>query len=1242
MKIDFLKTRIFLSFLTISVSAIFAGNAFAQVGTTGISGTITDQDGAIVPGATVKLTNPANGFTRTVTTNENGGYKFAAILPAAYTLEVEAGNFKKLVKQSIEAPVDNPVTINLALEPGNVSITIDVTTSDIESIVNTQDASIGNNFVPRQITQLPTDSRNVAELLSLQPGVTIDGYVNGGRSDQANITLDGIDVNDQQAAGAFESVLRTTTESTEEFRVTTTNPNAGQGRSSGAQISLVTKSGTNDLRGAAFYFKRPNFGSANTFINNRAGVEREGIDRDIFGGAIGGPIFKDKLFFFYSYEGIRQKTETSVVTTVPLADFGRGILKFFDEDGVLQTITPTQFNQIYNAGNPDVGINPFALAVFADAASRYPANDFQSGFGDNLNTAGFRFNAKTPIDLNTHILKFDYNLNSNQQLFVRLNKQHDSQLLPSAFPDSFSPELWQHNTGGAAGHIWTIGNNKVNNFRYGLTRQALTSGGDSTENAISFRLIYEPKNFNYTLSRITTLQNFTDDFIWTLGKHTLQFGGNVRIIRNNRNDTGAGFDNAFVNPSFYEFSGESVLDPLAAAGYNIDVSNLDAQAAAAALIGRFSQYSASFNYDIDGSILPVGTPIERNFATEEYDLYVQDSWKIAQNFTLNLGLRYGLSRPVYEQDGFQVRPNIPLGEYFQRRLDSAAQGIPYKDTLNFELAGPKNDAPGFYSLDTNNFQPRISAAWSPNFKSGFFGNLFGKNGESVFRGGFAVTNDYFGQQLAVTFNALSTLGFTTSDNISANTYNVTDNPAPLFMGFGQSIRTLPGLTAPNRFRTPADEQQRIESSLDSDLVTPTNYSWNFTYGRQLPKGLYVEASYVGRKARNLLVTRDVMALNNLVDPNSGMDWYTAAGMLVDARNNNVPITSLGAIPYFENLFPNAMAALGVFELPANNNTQAIYGLFSNDGFGITDYTFIQLIIDDKTEFGLPVNPGLYPNMFFHPQYAAFSAFSTVGKSDYHGGSLSVRQRFGDDLTFDLNYTFSKSMDDASGLQTSGTYGEAFILNPILQQDSYALSDFDTRHVLNVNGLWQLPFGKDRKYFSDLNPIADAFLGGWQIGGIFRYSSGRPFSNLTDLSGWATNWNVRSNTVRTAPIQTSPTRGGGGKQANLFSDLDKLAKSVRAPRPGETGDRNVFFGNDFKVLDMNLIKSFTMPYNENHKLELRFEVFNVLNNQALTGLSAFSINPGENPSANDLTNGTGQLTSIIGNARRLQLGIRFTF
>ena len=1235
MKISSMKTKVFLPVLTILVSIFMVGSIYAQTDVSEITGTVTDAQGAAVAGATVTLTSPEKGFTRIAQTSDNGTYNFPGIPPGVYNVEVEKSGFKKSVQSSVQAPIASTARADFALEIGDVSETVTVTSNSIDSLVNTTDASIGNTFQPIQIQQLPTDSRNIAGLLSLQPGVTREGYVNGGRSDQANITLDGVDVNDQQLGTAFFSVLRATAESVEEFRVTTTNANADQGRSSGAQISLLTRSGRNDFFGSAFWLPRRTFGSANNFFNNRSGVERPNINRDVFGGSIGGPIVKDKFFFFYSYEGWRQSIDVPVVQVVPLPSLGQGILKFEQNNGSVVTLTPAQFNTIYSAARQ----NPAALAVLAAAAARYPANDTSAG--DGLNTSGFRFNAPTSYEQNTHVLRLDWNINNNHQLFARGNKQHDVLTAAPAFPDTPTPQDWDHNTGVAVGHTWTIGSNKVNVFRYGLTRQAYTRGGDATENSISFRFVYSPLNFGYSLSRVTPVQNFTDDFTWTIGSHTLQFGGNIRTIRNKRSDSSPAYDNAVINPSYYASSGRSLLVPLTSS-YSIATNNLDAQAAVAALIGRYSQYTANYNYDLQGNVLPTGTVIDRNFATEEYDVYVQDSWKAFSNLTVNFGLRYSLSRPVYETSGYQIRPSIPLGDYFDRRVQGAARGVPYNEILNFELAGPKNDAPGFYGLDKNNFQPRISAAWSPNFKSGFLGKLFGENNESVFRGGFAMTNDYFGQQLAVTFNGLSTLGFLTSDTIAPNTYNVTNRLGPQFTGFGQRINNLAGM-APlaNRFQTPADEDTRIELSLDSTLVSPINYSWNFTYGRKLPKGLYIEASYVGRKARNLLVQRDIMALNNLVDPISGMDWYTASGLLYDAFYSGTSVNNLPTIPYFENLFPGLRDSLGpVFGLGAQpNSTRAAYSI--HEGYAYGDWTYLQLLLDDDF-----LN-GRWSNLFYQPQYGAFTAFSTVGKSDYHGGSLSIRQRLGQNLLFDFNYTFSKSMDDASGLQTSGAYGSAFILNAIRQKDSYAVSDFDTRHVINANGLWQLPFGKGRKYFSGLNRFADGLVGGWQLGGIFRWNSGLPFSNLIDLSGWATNWNLRSRYVRTAPIQTSPTRGGNGQAANIFSDLTQLTNSVRPPRPGETGDRNNFRGTNFSQLDMNIGKTFDMPWNEKHKLQFRWEVFNVLNRQYLdeASISAFSISPADpfDPAGEPrLSGNTGEFTDIKGIPRRMQFVLRYSF
>ena len=425
------------------LATIFSLNVMSQSGTTGVSGTVTDQNGAAVPGATVTLINPETSFTRTVTTGDDGKYSFPGIPPATYRIEITAASFKKLINSNVKALVDTPIEVNLALQPGDVSAVVDVTADSIESVINTQDASLGNNFEPRQITQLPTDLRRVADLLNLQPGVTREGYVAGGRSDQANVLLDGVDINDQQNGGRTEqfqtsqdTVLRATAESVEEFRITTTNANANQGRSSGAQISLITKSGTNSLRGSLFYFYRPTAFSANTFFNNAAGrylptdfavqngtakageerAPRPSLARDIFGGSLGGPIIKNKLFFFYTYEGQRQKQDVSVVRTVPMAHVGLGQLRFIgvaptDPPGTaphLITLSLADLNSIYS----DVGINPLAVSVLHDATVRYPVND--NTVGDGINTGGFRFNSHTDTSENTHIARFDYKINNNQ------------------------------------------------------------------------------------------------------------------------------------------------------------------------------------------------------------------------------------------------------------------------------------------------------------------------------------------------------------------------------------------------------------------------------------------------------------------------------------------------------------------------------------------------------------------------------------------------------------------------------------------------------------------------------------------------------------------------------------------------------------------------------------------------------------------------------------------------------------
>jgi carboxypeptidase family protein len=1249
----------FISLTGLFCTFLLVGSGYAQTGTSTLRGSVSDSQGKVVAGATVTLKNQERNINRASTTGGDGTYIFTAVPPDVYLLEVEAKGFKKFVSTDVKALVDTPTTIDVKLEVGEITEVVQVSSATALT-VNTQDASLGTVIANQQIIQLPITDRNPSTLLTLQAGVTRTGYVAGARSDQSNITLDGVDINNAQTSALESPVLRLNAEAIEEFRVTTSNANANQGRSSGAQISLITKGGSNKFRGAAFYGGQNDFIGANDFFNNRSGVERPARRRHFFGGAVGGPIVEDRAFFFYSYEGLREKRGVPVTRTVPLPSLGQGIVRFRDANGAISQLTTDDIATIF----PNVGTNPLALQALAAAAARYPANDLNAGdsaSGRLLNTAGFRFNAPYIEDRNSHIARFDFNLTSKHQVFVRGNYIHDNLTggttsgTSQAFPDTVNPSTWSHPLGIVAGHTWTATSNLVNSFRYGLTRDAISSGGDSTANNISFRFIFSPNQFLRSLNRVTPVQNITDDLTWIKNKHTLQFGTNVRLIRNQRESFGSSFDSAITNPSFYPGGGTSITSPILAAGINIasaDISSV--QNAVTALVGRYSQFSANFIFNKDGSLTPAGSPSNRSFATESYDGYTMDSWKIRPNLTLTYGLRYSLSRPVYEQNGYEVKPNIGLGEYFDRRIAGMNSGKPYNELLQLDLSGPANGKSGAYRFDKNNFQPRVSASWSPDFKTGFLHKIFGDVGKSVIRGGFAMFNDYYGEQLAVTFDLNNTVGFSSTQVTSANTYNLTTNPGPLFTGYNENVRGLQGVIVPGNISFPRTPVSRvfpgnIEGSLDDSLIAPTHYNYSFTIERELPLGMIAQFSFVGRKARNLLATRDIMSLNDLVDPASKVDWYTAAGMLETLRSQGIPVANVGQIPYFANLFPSDIAdSLGLN--PAYNQTQAVYALtvptslggnsrFYNYG---NDWTSVMSEISTLGTAACNPANGFTANchVFFQPQWGALSAWSSIAKSDYHAFTASIRQRFKNSLTMDFNYTFSNSKDDASGLMSEGVYGAGFILNPIRQSDSYAYSNFDVRHIINANFVWQLPIGKGHMLLGKSGRLADSLLGGWQLAGVVRYNSGLPISTPYDDARWATNWNVQSNSTRIRPVDTCPTRGG----AVFGCNSTEAFQSFRNARPGETGERNVFRNVGYANLDASIGKTFRMPWSEGHALQIRMEGFNLFNYQAMgdfdTSRSGYGIPL--NPAGAQPTVNFSRYTAIQGTPRFMQFFLRYSF
>jgi hypothetical protein len=412
-----------------------------QQATTSLSGTISDASGALVPGATVTISRGSTGEIRKTMASAHGLYRFEQLDPGTWTITVNATGFGNQSKVA-ELLVSNPATVDFKMTLETVSQTVDVTAQTVA--LNTSDATLGSAVNNATIQALPMEDRNVPDLLSLQPGVlylghNIDpdsdsrtGSVNGVRSDQGNVTLDGMDDNDQINGYAFTGVLRETLDSVEEFRVTTGLANSDQGRSAGAQVNLVTKSGTNKFHGGLYEYNRNTQTAANDWFNKQselasglANIPGKYI-RNTFGGDVGGPVKRDKLFFFGNYEGSHIRENEQVERTTPFASLKAGELKYLSNGNVV-TLSPAQIavmdpNCSANGTCPwGPGDDPYMLTLL----NEYPTAN-GSALGDGLNFGSFSFSSAAPINLNTTIARLDWYATPKHRLFVRGNLQDDT------------------------------------------------------------------------------------------------------------------------------------------------------------------------------------------------------------------------------------------------------------------------------------------------------------------------------------------------------------------------------------------------------------------------------------------------------------------------------------------------------------------------------------------------------------------------------------------------------------------------------------------------------------------------------------------------------------------------------------------------------------------------------------------------------------------------------------------------
>jgi hypothetical protein len=1227
--------------------------AWSQASFTSLRGTITDPSGAVIPGSTVSIANKATSVTSTQTAGASGEYQFQQIPPGTYVITATGTGFSSQSKQA-DLLVNQPATINFKLTVEATAVTVDVS-SEAETL-NTTDASIGNAVNNVTIQSLPMEGRNVTDLLSLQPGVlylgrqTTDqqdqdsrsGSVAGARSDQTNVTLDGLDDNDQQNGYAFTGVLRSTLDSTEEFRVTTTSSNADAGRSSGAQVTLVTKSGTNKFHGAAYEYNRTSLGYANDWFNKQ-GELQSGLPnqpgkliRNTFGGSLGGPIKKDKLFFFFNYEGQRTAENSQQTRIVPSAGYRQGNITYQycvdpSDPKCTQTATNTlTAAQVATLDTPCLangvcttpGPNAAALALF----QKYPLPNGATE-GDGYNFLSYTFSSPFPGSLNTSILKLDYAINERHHLFVRGNLQKDTQSGVEDFPgDPPSSRLEDNSKGIAVGETWSITPHIVNDIRYGLIRQGFSSLGTGQGDYTTFRFLNDASSDPYYITRSSVVNvpvnNLVDNLTWTKGSHTLGFGGNWRLIHNNRGSDSNSFNSATSNPYWY-LGGPPDPGDLGLPSVSDGFAN-SYQIAYANLVAGIPESTTVSNYNVakggaTGALYPDGTFINRNFKANEFEWYIQDSWRVRPNLTITFGLRHTILQTPYEENGQQIAPTIDTDTWYKQRNASALHGEVYEPLLQFAPSGPANHAPGLWAKQKTNFAPRLAIAYAPNEKTSI-------------RGGFGLYFDHYGEGIVNTFDQFGSFGLNTTVTNPAGVYTIEN--APRFTG----IHDVPsnGSAQPNPIVYPytyPSDAFAITWGADNKLKTPYAEAMDFSIQRELKGGMTLEVAYVGRLGRHLLQALDMAEPVNYTDPQGGGDYFTNAAKLsalVDA-NGGDKTASVPAIPYFEDVFPQ----MAGYDYLGESATQAIY----TNEWAPYRYQYGETTalsdLDFYCYYSCPQG-----TKFWQSQFSSLYAWDSIGMSYYNAGQITLRHPLSHGLQADFSYTLSKSIDMGSDTERATEIGSngsfSNIINTWNPSLNRGVSDFDTKHLITFDWLYRLPFGRGQAFGNGSNRLVDELIGGWQWSGVNRWTSGLPFS--VNAPGWGTDWQIESFAVQTAPVKIGKHLDQNGAP-QVFANAAALNNGVtngspiRLAYPGEAGQRNAYRGDGYFDLDSGLAKTFRIT--ESQGVKFAWEVFNVTNS------ARFDVNPLF--FGTTLTEGNlGNYSSLYTKPRVMQFSLRYDF
>ncbi len=1274
------------------VLCLCAATALAQSSTTAaVVGTVTDATSASVPGAVVELQSVDTNAVTTAKTNDSGEYIFPNVTPGKYRVTVKHSGFKPTSVADLTIEVNRSYSVPVRLEVGTDTQVVEVqATASVQ--LQTTDSQIGNSVSSDAIMRLPTLQRNATELLGLQPGAVPVGNgimmrVSGAIDDQNTVTIDGIDVT--QNIVATNTSIPTGTDSVEELRVTTANPNANFDRASGAQMTLQGRHGTNEFHGTLYEYLQNSALNANTWDSNRARLAKPAIKDNRYGGSFGGPIKKNKTFIFGNFEERRYNAVTQITRTVPTSTLRQGIIQFRNPSGNID-----QFNLATAAvcgPNGNGQCDPRGLGMSPTVAAQFklmPLPNF-GGVGDGLNTSGFTANIPTPLQSDFGVVRLDHYItskltfNSSYTVYkvTQIGAGDVSIENGNAISAVSSP---QYATVLSASLTWTISPTLVNVTRFGFVRDdninqatsptlgaaklnvpgSQSSAGDvalligsGVSSFIDSPIDMDTQRARYQASYADSFQ-WIDDVTKIWGKHTVQFGGNINKIpfTHVRADKVVGSLTSIVatvdQGSFAQIP--TVDAPLTCGG--AVTSNCITSANAT----NWNRYYASLLGIVDNvgvlatrnSALqpnPLGTPLISR--TNQYGtyMYLQDSWHIKPHLTLSFGLSYGWQTSPTEANQQQTimidtTTNQPIvaAQYLSTKLQSALAGQGYNPTVGFVPVAQAHHP--LYNVDYGDLAPRISLAWSPNSNNGFLSKVLGQD-KSVIRGGYAIVYDRSNTVQSVEIPILG-VGFDQNISINGPQCNATGaggkgclpgngNPASAFFRVGvDGTLPLPVATAATSPVTPGTQAEVLSFQLDPNMKVGRSHNVDLSVQRQFAGGFVVEAAYIGRFARRL---PQAINLNQdpymFVDPASKQSFAQAFDGVATALRNG---QSAPTESWFENQLPGLAAAKGT----ATATAYIVSQNSANIKNGNLSQVFLNLGNYRRTL-------GLQP--YSNDQALMEFMRTSIGESNYHAAAISVNRRESHGLTLGANYTFSRALDNnLSNQNNAGFYGNSFYPGV-----DYGPSNFDRTHVFNAYAVYDLPAGKGHRLNG--NRAVNQVIGGWYVSGIGQMWSGLPLLATEGNPAYGGGLIITPNT---AEIGTNgiPSTGlnsnvagctngvaaagaGSGSGLNIFSDPCTAFSNFRPillASDNRSGRANPFRGLPFRNLDMSLGKNTAIT----ERVSLRFsaDFFNLFNHTNFANPVTSLQNPGN---FGVVTNSFTPPNRVNG-ARGVELGLRILF